>query len=206
MKRPLLQYFALALLLVGLPALSWYYLDKGFKYRLETLDELGEFGSFPSGPYEQLGGDLLEEAALDGKVLVLHRFASPLNAASEQVALELGKIHQQFDERPDVRFLLFSDAADSAALLPLLEKNRLTDPAQVDLLRPAFQGNQPFSFVRDAKSSSASWVVLADTSGVIRQYYDFTDGNRIRRLVEHIATLMPVVERAKPVLKREKEK
>lgn len=206
MKRPLVQYLALALLLVGLPAISWYYLDKGFKYRMETLGELGELGRFPSGPYERLNGTLLEEAALEGKVLVIHRFATPLVAADEQVALELGKIHHQFDERPDVRFLLFSEPADSAALLPLLEKNRLTDPAQVDLLRPVFQGNPPFSFAGDPKQPSDSWVALADTSGLVRQYYDFRDGNRIRRLVEHVATLMPVMERNKPVLKREKEK
>lgn len=206
MRRPLLQYVALALLLVGLPALSWYYLDKGFDYRLETIGELDELGRFPSGPYQKLDGTMSEETALDGKVLVVHHFPSPIDGADKRVALELGKIHQQFDERVDVQFLLFSDPADSANILPLLEKNRLMDPGQVDLLRPVFQGNQPFSFARDSKQPSDSWVILADTSGLIRQYYDFGDGNRIRRLVEHIVTLMPVIERDKPVLKREKEK
>ena len=71
MKRPLVQYLALALLLVGLPAISWYYLDKGFKYRMETLGELGELGRFPSGPYERLNGTLLEEAALEDRKSVV---------------------------------------------------------------------------------------------------------------------------------------
>ncbi len=206
MKRPLLQYLALALLLVGLPALSWYYLDKGFKYRLETLGELGEFEKIPSGPYQTMEGASMEEAFLDGSVLVIHRFASPASPESEKVALELGKIHQQFDERPDVRFLLFSSPSDSSGLLLLLEKNRLIDPAQVVLVRPDFRDNQSISFAKDPGSSSDPWVILADTSGLIRQYYDFRDGSRVKRLVEHIASLMPVVERDKPVLKREREK
>jgi hypothetical protein len=50
-------------------------------------------------------------------------------------------------------------------------------------------------------------VALADTSGMIRQFYDLEDGKQFVRLIEHIAMMRPQEEdeREEAVFQRERE-
>ena len=183
--------------------MSWVYLSKGLSYQKAKRAELREYGKIPPFPYMLLNGDSIGAPELKGKLLMVFDAVDGVDASTEVIFKELEKIHRQFDERKDVIFLLQAAQKDSMLLEQLLKRYKLADPGQVY----AVAGRPGAGFGRGTKDGgNASLVAIADSSGVIRQYYDFLDGNRVRRSVEHIAMLMPFRDREEAVLKREKEK
>lgn len=205
MKRKIINVIGLFFLLVVLPAMSWVYLSQGLAYQKAKRAELRAYGTIPPFPYRLLNGDSIGETELGGKLLMVFDVSDASASTTEAIFGELEKIHRQFDEREDVLFLLRADKKDSLLMEQLLTRYKLVDPGQVyTILRRA--GEEPGSGLGLKGSKMATQVVVADSSGLIRQYYDFTDGNRVRRSVEHIAMLMPFRDREEAVLQREKEK
>lgn len=203
MKRNIINVIGLFFLLVVLPAMSWVYLSKGLSYQKAKRAELREYGKMPPFPYILLNGDSIGALELKGRLLMVFDAVDGVDASTEVVFQELEKIHRQFDERKDVIFLLQAAQKDSMLLEQLLKRYKLADPGQVYTVA----GRPGAGFVKGTKDGrNAGLVAIADSSGVIRQYYDFLDGNRVRRSVEHIAMLMPFRDREEAVLKREKEK
>lgn len=206
MNKKIVQLLALFVLLVVLPAGSWFYLKKGLEYRLEATHELGQFGALPAEPMAGLDGVSVSVNQFSKGVVIVSRVEAAIPAVYNRILEELGKVHTQFDARQDVFFLLAAPARDSAQLLHDIAQYALNDPGQVFLLRSPAKESPDFGFSAAGADPQAAWVALADTSGQIRQYYDFRDGGRVKRLVEHITMLMPVIEREQAILKRDKEK
>lgn len=202
MKRNIITSIGLFFLLVVLPAMSWVYLSQGLSYQKAKRAELKELGEIPPFPYQLLNGDSIGEAELGGKLLMVFNISAKEPNSTEFILKELEKIHRQFNDRKDVIFLLQADKQDSLFLEQLLTRIKLSDPGQVYTIVQTAGDNKRFG----AEGSSTGQVVIADSSGVIRQYYDFLDGNRVRRSVEHIAMLMPFRDRDEAVLQREREK
>ncbi|MFM8362211.1 MAG: hypothetical protein ACKOA4_05895, partial [Haliscomenobacter sp.] len=100
-------------------------------------------------------------------------------------------------------FLLLTAPADSASLAELLKVHKLDDPEQVFLTPRDLAPD--FGFKEVDQSGSSAFVAVLDTAGQVRQYYDFRDGSRVKRLVEHLTILKPIIDREQAVLKREKE-
>lgn len=204
MKGKIINYIGLFMLLVVLPGMSWVYLSSGLSYQKAKRAELQRYGTVPAFPYVLMNGDTIGASELGGKLLLAFDPAAGPDAGADVALRELEKIHRQFDERRDVIFLCLGDPADSAALATLMEKYSLEDPGQVyTVVRP---GTPNGDFGIRARGGDAATVAVADSAGIIRQYYDFRDGNRVRRSVEHIAILMPFRDRDEAVLRREKEK
>lgn len=204
MKRNIINVIGLFFLLVVLPAMSWVYLSKGLSYQKAKRAELREYGKIPPFPYMLLNGDSIGAPELKGKLLMVFDAVDGVDASTEVVFKELEKIHRQFDERKDVIFLLQAAQKDSMLLEQLLKRYKLADQGQVYAV--AGRPGAGFRIGTKDGSTKTGLVAIADSSGVIRQYYDFLDGNRVRRSVEHIAMLMPFRDRDEAVLKREKEK
>lgn len=202
MKRNIITTIGLFFLLVVLPAMSWVYLSQGLSYQKAKRAELKEFGKIPPFPYLLLNGDSIGESELGGKLLMIFNVSNKDAGSTEIILKELEKIHRQFDDRKDVIFLLQADRRDSLFLEELLSRLNLSDPGQVySIVQTAGEYKQFGS-----GDYAAAQVAIADSSGIVRQYYDFLDGNRVRRSVEHIAMLMPFRDRDEAVLQREREK
>jgi hypothetical protein len=99
--------------------------------------------------------------------------------------------------------LLLTVQQDSSSLATLLKAHDLDDSEQVFLANRTHAPD--FGFKEVDKTESSAFVAVLDTAGQIRQYYDFRDGSRVKRLVEHITILKPIIDREQAVLKREKE-
>ena len=204
MSRKIINYIGLFMLLVVLPGMSWVYLSSGLAYQKAKRAELQRLGSVPAFPYLLMNGDTIGADELGGKLLLAFDFADQPDSGAAVAFRELEKIHRQFDERKDVIFLLLGSPSDSAALADWMDKYSLEDPGQVyAVVRP---GSANGDFGIGANGARTSTVAVADSAGIIRQYYDFRVGNRVRRSVEHIAILMPFRDRDEAVLRREKEK
>lgn len=202
MKRNIITTIGLFFLLVVLPGMSWVYLSQGLAYQKAKRDELRELGKIPPFPYQLLNGDSIGETELGGKLLMIFSVSNKDASSTEIVLKELEKIHRQFDDRKDVIFLLQANKQDSLFLEELLSRMKFSDPGQVYTI---IQTPGARNYLSSA-DHVPTHVAIADSAGVIRQYYDFLDGNRVRRSVEHIAMLMPFRERDEAVLQREKEK
>ena len=202
MLKKTLQFLALFLLLVVLPAGSWYYLSRGMDYRRTAIQELKPLRAMSPLSIYTLEGDTLD-ARTFGNAATIVAEVDLQKEGSGRMLTELGKIHTQFDARKDVLFLLLTLRQDSTSRAAFLKEHKLDDPGQVFLADP---GSAPdFGFKEVDKTESSTFVAVLDTAGQVRQYYDFRDGSRVKRLVEHITILKPIIDREQAVLKREKE-
>jgi hypothetical protein len=202
MLKKTLQFLALFLLLVVLPAGSWYYLSRGMDYRRTAIRELENLRAMFPLSVRTFEGDTIGEQTL-GTAATIVAEVDLQKESSKRMVGELGKIHTQFDARKDVLFLLLMAQQDSSSLATLLKAHDLDDPGQVFL---AHRDHAPdFGFRELDKTGSSAFVAVLDTAGQVRQYYDFRDGSRVKRLVEHITILKPIIDREQAVLKREKE-
>lgn len=212
--RNIIQYLAIFLILVVLPAGSWFYLRSGLDYRIKAMESLKDYGKIPSFEWHTLSGEPLGHQDLHGK-LVLAQFVSLGNEELKTAfGRQLGKLHEQFDERPDLLFLTFlTDADTSAAWQSFASAHELNDPSQVYFLAtdPAvldLVAREGFRLPLTPEQSLAEspYFVFADTSLTMRHYYDVHNDADIRQLVAHIAMLLPQIKERELIFKRETEK
>lgn len=195
------QTTALFLMLILMPAISWYYLKKGEKYQVEMRAQLKDYGKLPGFKLPQvLSADTVHSADLHNKVVIVKTLDEQELEQSGDLLFALGSLHTQFDERNDVVFLLHSNIADSSKLGTFLRKNKLADPQQILITTANPRVIQAYAFPK------AGMAAILDTMGTIRRYYNYRDGNEVRRLTEHVTVLMHRDKKNDPYLNREKEK
>jgi len=197
--RKVLQIAALFLLLVGLPAGSWYYLQKGLDYRLETMGQLTDHGDFKLF--------MAESSDEETKAVRLINFLSAkADQRAEQGAL-LSKLYEQFDKRDDFQLITFWDTSQFNGLDAFKATYGLEEEPQCTF-EPLGQ-TEWARFVQTYKKEVATidqQMALVDLEGNIRSFYLQTEQGEVRSLVEHIALLLPMKKQDKPELRREIEK
>lgn len=175
--KAIAQTVALSFMLVILPLISWYYLNRGLDYQVATRSELGNLGNWVLPQDVDIYGNRLDPEFFKGKMIIGGVYQTTL-------AKTLEKLHEQFDERDDLVFVLFSQE-DSDIL-------DLKDTKQVIWLKQDINQVEQF--------------FLVDIKGVIRKTYDLNDVKQVKRLVEHTAVLLPKKQDRELVFKRELEK
>ncbi len=195
--RRILQFAALFLLLIGLPAGSWYYLQRGLDYRLETLGQLGDHGAFKLKTSHT-------PIAEGGTVRVIN-FLSANNTQVQGTLLS--KLYEQFDKREDFELITFVDTTVFADVASFRTTYQLEEEPQCSF--PHLEAGEWQTFVSthepDAKAE-VPYLALVDIEGNIRNFYEQEDGEAVKQLVEHIAFLLPIKKREKAELRRETEK
>lgn len=213
--RRLGQLAALFLFLVGLPAVSWYYLSTGLQYRKQALQELGDHGRIPDFSLTNYLGDTLHLEDVKGKLVVASFLSLDSPALSDAFGETLRKLHEQFDHREDVVFIqhLIADSVAVDRITAFADQYGLADAGQCFFLtggRPPFEqlARDGYHLPLDANTplQEASFFALADTNAVIRQYYDVRHIGEVKRLVAHIAIILPMEKTENPVVRREPEK
>ncbi len=195
--RKIFQFAALFLLLIGLPAGSWYYLQLGLDYRLETMGQLEDHGAFSLKTSHT-------SAAEEGSVRVIN-YLSPTNA--EVQGSLLSKLYEQFDKREDFELITFVDTTVFTDVATFRTTYQLEEEPQCSF--PSLSAEEWQAFVStyepDAKTE-VPYLALVDVEGSIRNFYDQNDEEAVKQLVEHIAFLLPIKKREKAELRRETEK
>jgi len=191
----LISVAILLLLLVGLPIGSWFYLQSGLEYRQELLGQLKDHGVIPSMSLQTHTGEEFTNQMIDDRIVV----ASVLDFSSEGLKTAFGnsltKLHDQFDERNEVAFLMHiaDSTTTDAAVEAFAEAYALTDARQCYFLRGAdgeYAAKTLYNMPEEAIESLA-YYALADTSNTVRHYYDVRKEEDVKRLVEHIAIILP---------------
>ena len=197
-----LQTIALLMMLFVMPALSWYYLKKGENYQVKMRAELKDYGKLPSFTLPKLLDTNSINLATDliNKVVIAKVVDANELEPGDDLRFALGSLHTQFDERNDIIFLLHTTIKDTARVGAFLRQNKMSDPSQV-----VVTGSDP-KLVQSYHFPKPGMMAIVDTLGVIRRYYNYRDGNEVRRLTEHVTVLMHRDKNNDPYLNREKEK
>ena len=198
--RKALQFAAFFLLLVGLPAGSWYYLQKGLDYRLATMGQLTDHGDFK----------LLASSSTDEdytpSVQVINFLAADPSEREQQGDL-LAKLYEQFDKREDFQLITFWDSTAFSGLEGFRSKFGLEEEPQCTF--QPLTGASWGQFVQTYEKENGlpvEYMALVDIEGNIRNFYTQKKEESVKDLVEHIALLLPMKKQDKPELRREIEK
>ncbi len=199
-KKPLrprdkIQIAALTAILVVFPAVSWYWLSQGLDYRKTAKAELKDLGPLPDFTWRNYTGKTLNKADLKGAFVITGIYDLAQPELSGHFGREFSRLHDQFDDRKDVLFL--SVVGQDSTLLPaFLKEYELSDTTQCYFFPTAEEAMKKLAetgFRMPALDGAASpYIAFADTSSVIRSYYDVRDNGQLKRMVQHISLLLPM--------------
>ena len=210
--KHIFQTLVLLLFLVVLPLGSWYYLRTGLDYRLEALEELQDYGRVSGISYATYQSDTLVEEDLLGRLVV----AGFVDLEDEELASSLGRhlrrVQQQFEDRPDVLFLVhvLNEAGPGQVSVFEAEYGLKDEEQCIFIPFGSPEKAKEIYFLPEEAGGTASgrtpYLALIDTALTIRHYYDVRRAEEVRRLIEHIAILLPPEPEKDLVFRRETEK
>lgn len=209
--KQLFGTFIVLFMLVGLPAISYYYLSQGYAYRKEAILTQGDYGKMP---------DLNTLPTVRGKQPERYRGAMTVvgwldpaeKAASNQYGQMLDSLYQQFQDSPNLYFSTLVAADDpAAAAATFADKHNLPEDEMI-----AFLATDDDRFTQMAEAfklpleenvvpGQTPIVALVDSSLTIVKHYNLDKRDETIGLVQLISLIIPLPEKADIVLERAKE-
>jgi hypothetical protein len=179
----ILQFLAFTMMMIVMPALSWYYLRDGRNIRREAMAELKPLGPIPAFVAQNLNGESISEKNLAHRIVVIN---FPKNAKSELKT----SILEQFDNRNDIQFVSFYADSTFAVKQYFAQKFPRGNEHWWPLTNStAF--SQKIEAIAPDSILTENLYMLADSNNVIRRFYDGTNRSDMVRLVQQIALIMP---------------
>lgn len=201
-KRRLFTIAALTLVLVVLPAISWFYLKGGLEWRKDAKAELGFYGQirgafiiYPDGTKE----DQLKES-----VCVIHNFgANPeLTEENKQIIETTKRLYDQFGKmsngtpRPFFKIVMIFEGGTSEF------RSEIQKIPSIDFATWVVMGGlgswstildngyEKFALEKGVKQDK-QYFALADATGQIKSFYKALDEKQVMRMVQQIALMLP---------------
>ena len=201
-NRKILTATALTLILVVLPAISWFYLSGGLQWRKDAVAELGFFGQIRAAHI--IYPDGTKENQLAESICVIHSFgANPELTEDNKRIIDTNKrLYDQFGRmsdgtpRPFFKIVMIYEGG-SAEFRSEVQKIPSIDYATWvvtaglgswgTILNNAFE---KFTVERKVKPYQENYA-LADVTGQIKCFYNALDDQQVNRMVQQIARLLP---------------
>lgn len=193
--RKFLNTIGILLLLIGFPALSYYYMKDGWNYRVRAIEAQGDFGKMPSlNQLAPLRGKLPEE--LRGSMVVVGWLDANEPAPIPAYGQTLDSLFGQFYASPNLYFTTITNG-DSAFIADFTTTYELPQDEMLSFL----QADGPLeasrrSFALPTTAGTEPIVALVDSSLTIRKHYDLSKRNETMGLVELISLIIPLPEKA----------
>jgi hypothetical protein len=195
-------------LLVGFPAVSYYYLSTGYAYRKAAIETQGDFGKMP---------DLSSLKVVRGKLPVSSRGAMTVvgwydptkPGAGQQYGHMLDSLYQQFENSPNLYFTTIIRADDPVATATdFADTYHLPEADMLSFL--AADSGEFTTAARNFKlptnlPGEEPYVALVDSSLTIVKHYNLAERNQTIGLVNLISLIIPLPERPDLILKRDNE-
>lgn len=207
------QILAISLFIIGFPLGSWYYLNKGYNYRIAIIKELDQqLGTIPNFELVNQQGEKVDQEHLQRKVVVTNFIDLAAIEQSKPYMETLYKIQDQFDKKDDILFHTYVKADEPEAVKTYSKSLEIKEEKQWYFLTgedgKMEQLIQTYPLPENAQRFFAGnpFVTIADTSSTIRYFYDMRQAKSASKLIEHIANLMPQAPPEEARMKRELEK
>ena len=214
--KRLIEVVAISFILIICPAASWYYLQKGLDYQKESRKELSATSTLDVSTFipEFIKQD---STLLNNKLRLLI-----LNESNNQneVAEISTKLVDQFEESKGL-FIIELIKSSVTNIPQSLQKNtiqisKVIDQSEFQNISANVIGSPVYEEVNGKKmfkeldknipsSGDAIYAYLIDQHDKVRNVYDLLNEDRVKRMVEHIAILIPRQNKEEVVLIREKE-
>ncbi len=200
-KRKVFIFTVLFLLLVVLPAGSWFYLQGGLNWRKNAQAELQDYGKIRAATI--IYADGTKENMLKDKVCVLHLFgANPDLTAANKKILDTGeRLFKQFGYKPGAmedhfRMVMIAEGGTAefkthAQTLPSADYVNWVWTGGLGSWSTILVNAYDLYCQKNGITPYEHYIALADTSGTIRRFYNAMDEKELGRMVEHIALLLP---------------
>lgn len=203
----ILSVGAVLLMLVGMPAISYFYLKSGYEYRKEAIMTQGDFGEMPNiYNYPAVRGTLPD--SLRGAMTMVGWLDPTKPVAAKRYGTMLDSLYQQFAESPHLYFTTLVSADDAAATAgQFATAHNLPDDPMISFLDAGgatFQQSGK-DFRLPARPGDNPIVALVDSSLTIVKHYDLSKPDEKIGLVQLISLIIPLPEKADIVVKRERE-
>lgn len=196
-------------LLVGLPAISYWYLKTGYEYRKEAILTQGDFGKMPDlTSLTAVRGELPE--AFRGAMTVVG-WLDPTKPRTAQIyGTMLDSVYQQFKDSPNLYFTTITKADDpAAAASAFTEAHNLPDSEMVSFLAASSsefeQTARDFKLPTEYRLGESPVVALVDSSLTIVKHYDLSQRDETIGLVQLISVIIPLPARKDIIVDRAKE-
>ena len=193
----------LFLILIILPAGSWYYLSEGYSYRKDLLSDLQiEYGDVKPYSLRTADGRPFDLSDIEHRTTVA-RFVSVDGKSNEFGEQMMDRLHEQFDDKNEILFLTHY-VGGLPADLPKDTAQYLSLTGSAAEIERIAREHYRIPFDTGETITENARFVLTD-SLQIRGYYDVNDAMQAGRLVEHITIVMPRTIKADIYLDRDKE-
>ncbi|MEL7161057.1 MAG: hypothetical protein AAFN92_09880, partial [Bacteroidota bacterium] len=196
-------------LLVGLPAISYWYLKTGYEYRKEAILTQGDFGKMPDlSDLPAVRGKL--PATLRGSMTVVGWLDPTKPATARQYGIMLDSLYVQFADSPNLHFttLTKADNAQQAANAFAQTHNLPADPMlsflAVDEMTFA-KTVQDMALPTGTRPGESAIVALVDSSLTIVKHYDLAQRDETIGLVQLISLIIPLPARKDIIVDRTRE-
>ncbi len=175
----------IVLVLFGLPALSWLFLQKGLNTRLSILQEIDSLGLVP------VCLPLAEDSLVAPQTwkpntwfIAFHRSDSSSHVAEEV----LEKIYEDLSEKTALSVLVFTLEEGNVPKAIDLHSKKNQFEISLDSLAWKMLAVEGFHWpVDDTAYPRSSLVALVDEDGVILNFYDLEKEEEVKRLIVHTA-------------------
>ncbi|MBK9337129.1 MAG: hypothetical protein IPM98_11340 [Lewinellaceae bacterium] len=200
-KRKTFIFSVLFLLLVVLPAGSWFYLRGGLNWRKQAQAELQNYGKIRSA--QIIYADGTKENMLAEKVCVVYYFgANPDLTEVNRKILDTGeRLFTQFgyksgNQYDDFRLVMITQGGTAefrthAQTLPSADFANWVWTGGLGSWRTILVNAYDLYCQKNKVEPVEHYFALTDTTGTIRRFYNAVDEKELGRMVEHIALLLP---------------
>ncbi|NJC25167.1 hypothetical protein [Neolewinella antarctica] len=198
-------------LLVGLPAISFYYLRTGFTYRKEAIMTQGDFGKMPDlSALTRVQGTLPDN--LRGSMAVVGWLDPTKQEATRVYGHMMDSLYQQFADSPNLHFTTIVLSKDpDQTVNEFTQTYHLPEAPMLSFVRAdatAFQRSAsdfqlPLSQY-DAPGTEPI-VALVDSSQTIVKHYNLARRDETIGLVQLISVIIPLPEKQDLILDRGRE-
>lgn len=199
-KRKVIIFSVLFLILVVLPAGSWFYLKSGLNWHKAAVAELGDYGKIRGAFIIFPDGEKRDQ--LKGNVVVIHIFGDgpDLTEANKKIIDVDKRLYDQFGQNEFFRMAMISEGGTTefrseVQKIPSIDYVTWVWTGGLGSWRTIIEnGYESFCLAQHA-SPVKEYFALADTNGKIVRFYDALDEKQVGRMVEHIAMILPKSER-----------
>jgi hypothetical protein len=180
MRKLFVPIFVIVLLIV-LPAISWYYLKSGMSWRREAIGELSDYGSVESVQIHLTDARDIDLQEFKDHLMIFYRM--DCNAIDSEIQT-LESIREQFEKRTDVQIFLSGDCLNQYT--PKKARNNIIQKIDCQANEEACAELDQSFFKVPGKN-----IAFVDGNLNIRNYYQSANQDDRKRLIEHMAMMLP---------------